>query len=137
MRSPRDRLRQAMLFEAGGLILVSPLFAWANGLPLIPSAGLLAVLSLIALLWNMVFNTGFDRLEARLSGRRADRRPLWPRIFHACFFEGGLLVLTLPVVMLWTGLGWWPALLADIGLALAYALYALLFHFLYDRWFPI
>lgn len=136
-RSPRDRLRQVMLFEVVGLLLVSPPFAWASGMSLSSSLGLLAVLALIAALWNAVFNTGFDRCEARLTGRRADRRPWRLRVAHAFAFEGGLILLTLPVLVAWTGMDWRTALVTDIWLALAYVTYAFLFHLGYDRCFPI
>ncbi|PLX73140.1 MAG: hypothetical protein C0607_14730 [Azoarcus sp.] len=137
MRSFRDRLRQILLFELGGLLLVTPPFAWASGVPLIDSAGLLAVLALVAALWNGGFNTTYDWIEGRLTGRTADRRPFAQRCLHAVLFEGGLLMLTLPVLMLWTGLAWWPALLADVAVALAYPVYAFLFNLGYDRLFPI
>jgi uncharacterized membrane protein len=130
-------LRQIVLFEAGGLLFITPPFAWVSGVPLVESLGLLAVLALIAALWNGVYNTAFDWLEGRLTGRSADRRPWGLRVGHALGFEGGLLLLTLPVVVAWTGLGWWPALVADMGLAMAYAGYAFLFNLLYDRLFPI
>ncbi|AWI76799.1 hypothetical protein CEW87_09210 [Parazoarcus communis] len=137
MRSFRDRLRQILLFELGGLLLVTPPFAWASGVPLIDSAGLLAVLALVAALWNGGFNTTYDWIEGRLTGRTADRRPFAQRCLHAVLFEGGLLMLTLPVLMLWTGLEWWPALLADVAVALAYTVYAFVFNLGYDRLFPI
>ncbi|MDY0013959.1 MAG: PACE efflux transporter [Rhodocyclaceae bacterium] len=137
LRSLPDRLRQIVLFEAGGLLFITPPFAWVSGVPLVESLGLLAVLALIAALWNGVYNTAFDWLEGRLTGRSADRRPWGLRVGHALGFEGGLLLLTLPVVVAWTGLGWWPALVADMGLAMAYAGYAFLFNLLYDRLFPI
>lgn len=137
LRSLRDRLRQILLFELGGLLLITPPFAWASGVPIAESAGLLAVLALVAALWNAGFNTLYDWIEGRMTGRTADRRPLALRCVHAILFEGGLLMLTLPVLMLWTGLDWWAALIADIGVALAYTLYALLFNLGYDRLYPI
>jgi uncharacterized membrane protein len=137
MRSFRDRLRQILLFELGGLLLITPPFAWASGVALIDSAGLLAVLALVAALWNGGFNTAYDWIDGRLTGRSADRRPFAQRCLHAVLFEGGLLMLTLPVLMLWTGLEWWPALLADVGVALAYTVYAFVFNLGYDRLFPI
>lgn len=133
----RDRARQILLFEIGGLLLVSPPFAWASGERLSASAGLLAVLALIAALWSALFNTAFDYCESRFAHRRADLRPPWLRVTHALAFEGGLVVLTLPVVMAWTGMTWLSALLADIGLALAYVIYAFFFHLGYDRCFPV
>ena len=137
LRSFRDRLRQILLFEVGGLLLITPPFAWASGVPLLDSIGLLAVLALVAGVWNGSFNTAFDWIEGRLTGRTADRRPFGMRCVHAVLFEGGLLMLTLPVLMLWTGLDWWAALIADISIALAYTLYALVFNMGYDRLFPI
>lgn len=137
LRSLPDRIRQVVLFELVGVFLITPLFALASGKPLLESAGLLAILSLIAAVWNGIYCTGFDWIEGRLTGRRADQRPQWLRLAHALGFEGGLLVFTLPVIMAWTGMDFWTALLADIGLALAYAGYAYLFNLAYDRLFPI
>ena len=133
----KDRLRQVVLFELGGLLLITPPFSWFSGVPATDSAGLLAVLALMAAVWNGAYNTGFDWVEGRLTGRAADRRGWRLRLAHAAGFEGGLLVLTLPVVVLWTGLGWWEALVADAGIAVAYTVYAYVFNLLYDRAFPI
>ncbi len=137
LRSFRDRLRQIALFEVGGLVLVTPPFAWASGVPLAQSAGLLALLALVAALWNGSFNTCFDWVEGRLTGRTADRRPLRLRCAHAALFEGGLLLITLPVIVMWTDMGWRDALLADVALAIAYTIYAFVFNLGYDRAFPI
>lgn len=137
LRTLADRVRQVALFEVFGLVLITPGFSWASGTPLLDSVGLLAVLALVAALWNGLYCTAFDRLEWRLARRQADRRPTVWRIVHALGFEGGLLVLTLPIIVAWTGLAWWPALVADIGLALTYTAYAYLFNLAYDRVFPI
>jgi uncharacterized membrane protein len=136
-RALPDRVRQVVLFEVAGIIGITPLFAWVSGEPLWPSAGLLALLSLIAAVWNGVYCTVFDRIENRLTGRRADLRPPRWRLAHAVGMEGGLLLLTLPVVMAWTNLRFFPALLADAGLAATYVVYAWIFHMVYDRAFPI
>ncbi len=137
LRSLSDRVRQVALFEVGGLILITPPFAWASGVPLAESIGLLAVLALIAAIWNGCYNSGFDWFESRLVGRSADRRPYRLRVLHACGFEAGVLLLGLPVIMAWTGMGWIEALIADVALALAYVAYAFAFNLMYDRWFPI
>lgn len=137
LRSLPDRLRQIVLFEIGGLLLITPPFAWASGVPASESLGLLAVLAAIAALWNGAYNTAFDWIEGCRTGRTADRRPFAVRCLHACGFEGGLLLLTLPVIVWWTALPWIDALIADIGLALAYTAYALVFNLGYDRLFPI
>lgn len=137
LRSLPDRLRQITMFEIGGLLLITPPFAWASGVPVTDSLALLALLALIAAIWNGGYNTAFDWVDGHLTGRTADRRPLRLRAVHAIGFEAGLLLLTLPVIVWWTGMGWIEALIADIGLAAAYTLYALLFNLGYDRLFPI
>ena len=137
LRSFRDRLRQIVLFEAGGLLLITPPYVWLTGQPGGESVVLMAALALLAATWNGIYNTAFDWIEGRLTGRTADRRP-WPlRILHAAGFEGGLLLMTLPVIVWWTTMGWIEALVADLGLAAAYTAYAFVFNVAYDRLFPI
>jgi uncharacterized membrane protein len=136
-RSLWDRLRQVALFEIGGLLLISPPFVWLSGVPAVDSIGLLLILALVAALWNGGYNTAFDWIEGRLTGRTADRRPWSLRAAHAVGFESGLLLMTLPIIVLWTRMDWLSALIADIGLALAYMVYAFGFNLAYDRMFPI
>ncbi|MGB4674970.1 MAG: PACE efflux transporter [Azovibrio sp.] len=137
LRTLPDRLRQAILFELLGVFLITPLFTLASGEPLLESAALLALISLVASLWNAAYCTAFDWLEGRLTGRRADQRPQVLRLAHALGFEGGLLLFSLPVIMAWTGMDFWTVLVTDIGLALTYAGYAYLFNLAYDRLLPI
>ena len=137
LRSPLDRARQVLLFELGGLILITPPFAWASGVPAGDSLVLLAIIALIAGLWNAVYNTAFDWTEGRVTGRTADRRPYPLRIAHALGFEFTLILMTLPLVIHWTGMGWREALLTDIAVAAAYVAYAFVFNLAYDRVFPI
>jgi uncharacterized membrane protein len=125
------------MFETGGLLLITPPFVWISDVPLIDSLGLLAVMTVIAAVWNVAYNTSFDWAEGRLTGRTSDLRPTPLRMAHATGFELGLLSVSLPVVMVWTGMGWPQALLADLGLAAAYVVYAYVFNLGYDRVFPI
>ena len=137
LRSLPDRIRKVALFEVGGLLLITPPFVWLSGVPALDSLGLLALIALIAALWNTAYNTAFDWVEGRLTGRTADLRPFFWRCVHAIGFESGLLVVSLPIIMIWTGMGWFEALLADIALAATYVVYAFVFNLLYDRAFPI
>ena len=137
LRSPLDRARQVIAFEVGGLLVITPPFAWASGVAANESLALLALIALIAALWNVAYATSFDWTYGRLTGRSADRRGKFARLLQALGFEGGLLAISLPIVMAWTAMGWREALFADIGLALAYVAYAFVFNLAYDRVFPI
>lgn len=137
MRTRWDRVRQVVLFEVGGLLIITPPFVWLTGVSAFDSFALLALIALLAALWNAFYNTSFDWIEGRLTGRRADQRPALLRVLHAFGFEAGLLIMSLPLVIFWTSMGWVEALTADIGLALAYVVYAYVFNLAYDRVFPI
>lgn len=137
IRNARERLRQTLCFEAGGLLLVAPLFALSAGARLRDSLALIAVLTLLVMGWSALFNTAFDAIEHRLGGRPASQRPQGLRVLHALLHEASAVVITWPTIVAMTGLSWSAALVADIGLTLAYALYAYLFHLAYDAWRPL
>ena len=137
LRSFRDRLRQIVLFEAGGLLLITPPYVWLTGQPGGESVVLMAALALLAATWNGIYNTAFDWIEGRLTGRSADLRPWSVRAFHAAGFELGILLMSLPLIVFWTDMSWTAALLADLGLAVAYVAYAFVFNLAYDKAFPI
>jgi len=137
LRSARERLIQTLCFEAGGLLLVAPLYALASGSGAAASFGLVAALSLVVMAWAALFNTVFDLVEWRCCGRVAsDRPPRW-RVLHAVLHEASAVIVTWPVIVALTGLSWAAALLADLGLTLAYAAWAYVFHQAYDRWRPV
>jgi len=82
----------------------------------------------IALVWNVVFNGMFDRMRARF----ALAHNLWTRLLHALLFEGGLVVVSVPLVAWWLYLSLLTALLLDIGVLLFFLPYTYLYHWAYD-----
>ena len=137
VRSWRERIHQTLCFEVGGLLVVSPLFAWASGATLGSSVQLLLALSLLVTVWTAVFNAGFDHLEWRCCRRVASDRPHAWRLVHAVALEATAVIVSCPAIVALTDLGWSAALVADLGLTLAYAVYGYAFHRLYDRWWPV
>ncbi len=137
VRSARERLHQTLCFEAGGLLLVTPLVVLATGHSAQGSAALLAALSLAVMAWAALFNTAFDHVEHRLTGRLAsERAPRW-RVVHAVLHEATAVLVTWPLIVALTDLGLVEALWADLGLTAVYAAYAYAFHRAYDRWRPV
>src|SRR5699024_9115258 len=135
MRSTADRIRHAVCFEIIGVLLVTPLAGWVFSAPL-QQVGVLAVaMSIIATLWNYIYNILFDRLMLRLRGR-VRRNPV-ERIVHAVVFEPGMLCLSLPPLMWWMNYGLLRALQMDIGLMVFYLLYTHVYNWLYDIVFPL
>ncbi|KAA9009024.1 PACE efflux transporter [Histidinibacterium aquaticum] len=134
MRSTPDRIRQAVSFELIGILIVTPLFAWAFDHPM-GDMGILVVLgATAATAWNYLFNLGFDHL---LNWRRGDVRKTLPlRVVHAVLFEATLLVLLLPLFAWWLDVSLLAALVMEISFATFYMVYAFVFTWGYDTLFP-
>ncbi|RYH96626.1 MAG: hypothetical protein EON48_18660 [Acetobacteraceae bacterium] len=137
LRSPRERLLQTLAYEAGGLCLSVPLFAFFGGTTAGQALGLMLTLSAIVMVWSPLHNTVFDWVDLRHSGRIASDRPQRWRLVQAVSQEATSLCVTLPVVMGAGGLSLQAALLAELGLTLLYAAYAYAFHLVYDRLRPV
>lgn len=137
LRSRRERLIQTLWLEALGLLLVSPLFAWIAGTSAVHSVAVLLVLSAAVMAWSALYNTAFDHVEARFTGRVASDRPHGLRAVHAVGHELSAAFVTWPLIVGLTSLGWLQALAADLALTLAYAVYGYLFHWVFDRLRPV
>ncbi len=135
MRSFPDRVRHTMMFEIIGLALVIPGGAMLFNLPA-THMGVIGVGSAtVATLWNFVFNLGFDHAMLRFTGHT--RKSLRQRVLHALLFEGGLLVLLLPPMAWYLGMGLWQTFVMDLAIVVFYVVYAFLFNLAYDRAFPV
>ena len=137
IRSRRERLIQTLWFEALGLAVVSPFFAHFAGTSMGESLMLLITLSAAMMAWAGLYNTAFDLIELRCTGRAASDRPHGLRIAHTIGLEVTAALVTWPLLVALTPLGWLESLVADIGLTLTYALYGYLFHLGFDRLRPI
>lgn len=125
---------QAILYELFAIACVGPVLSLAFEKPPTSTVALAFVLSSIALAWNYVFNTFFERWESRQNKKE---RSLARRLAHATGFEGGLVVLLVPVMSLWLDLSALEAFLANLGLLAFFFVYTLLFTWAFDRVFGL
>lgn len=137
LRSPRERLFQAVLYEAIGLAILTPAYGLAMGLPLGNSFITMALISGLVILWSSVYNGAFDRLMLRRTGRLAHQKTTAIRILHAALYEVSITSFAVPIIAFMSGKGWWVALAADIGFTAVYFAYTYLFYLTYDRLRPL
>jgi len=80
------------------------------------------------MIWNVVYNSLFDRLwpVSRV------RRGLWVRMGHALGFEGGFILIGLPLAAWMLNLTLWQALMVEIGFFLFFLPYTMAYNWLYD-----
>lgn len=133
--TPRTRrVVQAILYEVFAVAFVGPVLSIAFDKPATSTLGLAIVLSAIALTWNYLFNAMFERWEARQAVRG---RSFLRRIAHGTGFEGGLVIILVPVMALWLKISWWQAFLANLGLLAFFFFYAIAFTWAFDKVFGL
>jgi len=135
MRGFADRIRHAVCFEVIGLILVTPLGAWLFDKPMFDIGVLALACATIATVWNYIYNLGFDLVMRRVLGHT--RKSPVMRVFHAILFEGGLLVVLMPLIAWYLGVTLWQAFMMDLSFAAFYLIYAFIYNWAYDVIFPI
>jgi uncharacterized membrane protein len=134
MQGPRRRIVYVTLYELIAIVATSiglSVFSDSS----VERAGVAAVVSsAIAVVWNVVFNTLFERWEARQSVRG---RGLARRAAHAIGFEGGLVVTLVPFFAWWLDISLWQAFVLDLGLLLFFLVYTFVFNWVFDRVFGL
>lgn len=123
-----------MLYEAIAIAVVGPVLSVAFEKPPTSAFGLAVVLSTIALTWNYVFNWVFERWEA---GQTVRGRSFARRLAHGAGFEGGLVVILVPVMSLWLDISPTAAFVANLGLLVFFFVYAIVFTWAFDRLFGL
>ncbi|MES2433390.1 MAG: PACE efflux transporter [Pseudomonadota bacterium] len=93
-----------------------------------------AITASIAMTWSMGFNWLFEAWEARQSKKG---RSLARRSVHALLFEGGLVILVLPIMAWWLGVDLWTALKYEAGLIVLFIIYTYVFTWSFDRIFGL
>ena len=128
-KSVKERFFHSLAFEVLAIAICAPLGVWLLGYSLAHVGLLTLMISLVAMTWNMMFNTLFDRAQQRIGFKRS----LMARGVHALMFEVGLLLAVVPLAAWWLGIGLWEAFVLDIGIALFFLPYTFLFNWTYDH----
>jgi uncharacterized membrane protein len=128
------RVLQALLYEAIAIAVVGPVLSLAFEKPPASTWGLAVVLSGMALTWNYAFNWLFERWESRQTVRG---RTFVRRVAHGAGFEGGLVIILLPVMSMWLDISLTAALVANLGLLTFFFFYAIAFTWCFDRVFGL
>lgn len=129
-----ERIFHAVGFEVLAVLISAPAAAWLLNKPIWEMGALAMMLSTTAMVWNIVYNSVFDRF--------------WPvsrvvrtfkiRVAHALGFEGGFILIGLPIAALWLGIGLLDAFMLEVGFFLFFLPYTVAYNWIYDslrqRW---
>lgn len=129
----KRKLVYALVFEFIAILLTS-LALVLLGHNLHSSGSLAVAISVIAVVWNLVWNSLFEAWEVRQSVKG---RSLARRTVHAAGFEAGLAALTIPLIAWWLKVSLLEALVLDIGFLIFFLLYAYVFSWCFDKIFGL
>ena len=132
MTPTRRKIVYAVSFETLGTLVASVYLWLVSDADAGSSLALSVLTATIALSWSYVFNTIFEAWEARqpVKGRSLKRRTA-----HALLFEGGLVLICIPVMAWWLQVGYLEALVYEAGLIALFIVYTHAFTWGFDRIF--
>lgn len=134
MQGGLRRVVYVTLYEGIAIIVAGAGLAAMSGQGLAHSGALAVMTSVVAVVWNVVFNHAFEWWESRqpVRGRSVKRR-----IAHAIGFEGGLALLLVPLIAWWLDIGLWDALVMDLALLVFFLVYTFAFNWAFDKVFGL
>ena len=134
MTPTRRKIVYAVTFETLGTLVASAYLWTVSGASAASSLALSILTATIALCWSFVFNTVFEAWESRQDTRgRSFRR----RSAHALLFEGGLVLICIPVMAWWLQVGLLEAAVYEAGLIAVFIAYTYLFTWGFDLIFGL
>lgn len=124
-----ERIFHAVLFEILAILLTIVGLIFFTEHQLMAVSGLVILISLIAMVWNFIFNWIFDYFFPA----SRETRGLKIRLLHVTLFEGGLLCITLPLVAYLLNVSLWQAFVIDFAMTVFIVIYTLIFNYTYDH----
>lgn len=134
LQGPLRRVVYVGLYEMIAIAVATAGLAALTGQGAAHSSAVAVASSVIAIIWNVVWNHLFERWEARQAVRG---RGVGRRIAHALGMEGGLVFMLVPLFAWWFKVSLWEALVMDIGLLLFFLCYTFVFNWGFDRVFGL
>lgn len=133
-KSIAERFVHAAGFEVIAVLICAPIGAWLLDQSVLQVGTLAVMLSTVAMLWNMLYNAVFDRLwpVAHVA------RTLKVRALHAGGFEGGLVLIGVPIAAAMLNVSLVQAFMLEIGFFVFMLPYTMAYNWVYDmlrqRW---
>ena len=133
-RTFAERIVHAVGFEVIAIAICAPVAAWMMDKPLFQMGALSILLSTVAMVWNLIYNAVFDKFFPVGQKRRM---PL--RVAHSVGFEGGFILIGLPIAAWVLDITLLHAFMVEMGFFLFFLPYSVMYNWAFDalrgRWF--
>lgn len=124
----KHRLVHALSYEVILLVIIATVLSFFLTIPLEITGILGLVIAITSVFWNIIFNNIFEKAEHKYKFKRT----IFVRILHAIGFEGGLFLVTTPMIVYALNITLFEALALDIVLTLCILVYTFVFQWCYD-----
>jgi uncharacterized membrane protein len=124
-----------LLFEGIALLIIIPIFKYFSNEKSLYFVTLFTIfISTLTMVWSIVFNSVFERLEAR---RKKTTRTVFTRVVHAIGFEASLVLIVVPISAYGLGITFWQAFMLEFVFFLIFPFYTFLFQWVFDTVFDL
>lgn len=130
----KRRIVYVTVFEIIAIISSTFVLMKLSGGDAAESLPVAVMVSLAAVIWNFLYNTAFEAWERR---KQVPKRTLLIRSVHAIGFEGGLVLICLPLYMIWYDVGFIKAFMMEAALLLFFLVYTFIFTLAFDKIFTL
>lgn len=130
----KRRIVYVTVFEIIAIISSTYVLMKLSGSDAAESLPVAVMVSLAAAIWNFLYNTAFEAWERR---KHVAKRTLFIRSMHALGFEGGLVLICLPLYMVWYNVGLMTAFVMEAALLLFFLVYTFIFTLCFDKIFTL
>lgn len=127
------RITYVIIFELIAIVLSSMILSGMSDRQVTDSLPVAVGVSLIAVIWNYVYNTLFESWERK---KGITSRSVTLRVAHTVLFEAGFIVLAVPMFMWWYQVSFVTAFMMELGILVFFLVYTFVFTWLFDKIVP-
>ncbi|MDD1962733.1 MAG: PACE efflux transporter [Pseudomonas capeferrum] len=134
MQGVKRKLVYVTFYELIGLCMSTLGLAYLSETEASHTGPLAVMITTIAMLWNLIYNTLFERWESRQAKRG---RSVGRRVAHAIGFQLTLVVYLIPLIAWWLGMSLVEAFVVDLAFIILVPCYTFAYNWAFDRIFGL
>ncbi|MFK3828388.1 PACE efflux transporter [Pseudomonas fulva] len=134
MQGLKRKLVYVTLYELIGLCMSTLGLAYLSDTQASHTGPLAVMITTIAMIWNLIYNTLFEYWESRQATRG---RSVARRVVHAVGFQLTLVIYLIPLIAWWLDMSLVDALLVDMAFIVLVPCYTFVYNWAFDKLFGL
>nr|WP_269836247.1 PACE efflux transporter [Pseudomonas putida] len=130
----KRKLIYVTFYELIGLCMSTLGLAYLSDTQASHTGPLAVMITTIAMIWNLIYNTVFEYWESRQATRG---RSVARRVVHAVGFQLTLVVYLIPLIAWWLDMSLVDALLVDMAFIVLVPCYTFVYNWAFDKLFGL